>query len=265
MTQKAVLIFTKVPIPGFVKTRLAKDTSLSDKDVALIAEAMLKDTIVLSCKSDADRVELGFIPEDNFSKLESIIDSIKKDGYVTKSISYHLQEGSNFDEMFSSVVKKSFENNSDFLIVLGADLPYLGINIINYAFDQLSEANEKERMIMGPAGGGGIYLVGMTNSFDGNRFVEHSLFRGGVEISQFAKLCESEKIELILLPPFIDIDLEEDLVSLVSIINALEAAKTHKHLHFPKYTTEILRELGIFIDEIPGETRRRKIGKQKRD
>lgn len=265
MTQKVVLIFTKVPIPGFVKTRLVSGTCLSDKDGALIAEAMLKDTIVLACESDADRVELGFIPEDNISKLEKIVESVQKVGHITKSISYHVQEGSNFDEKFSSVVKKSFRNNADFLVVLGADLPYLDLNIINDAFNQLSETKKTERVVIGPAGGGGIYLVGMTRKFDGNRFIEHNLFRGGVEISQFIKLCNSENIELILLPPFIDIDLEEDLVSLISFIKALEVAKTHKYLHFPKYTSEILRELGIFIKETPGETRRRKIGKLKRD
>ena len=265
MTQKVVLIFTKVPIPGFAKTRLMEGTCLSDRDVALIAEAMLKDTIVLACKSNADRVELGFIPEDYFSKLEKIVDSVQKDGFLTKSISYHVQEGSNFDERFSSIVKKSFKNNVDFLVVLGADLPYLDSNIINYAFNQLSETNKKERVVIGPAGGGGIYLVGMTSKFDGNRFIEHSLFRGGVEISQFTKLCKSENFELILLSPFIDIDLEEDLVSLISFIEALEVAKTHKHLYFPKYTAEILKELGIIIKEIQGETRKRKIGKLKRD
>ena len=42
-----VLIFSKVPVPGLVKTRLTQNTVLSEKDTALIAEGMLKDTISL--------------------------------------------------------------------------------------------------------------------------------------------------------------------------------------------------------------------------
>ena len=43
--RKSVLIFIKVPTPGFVKTRLYLTTSLSEIEASLLAEAMLKDDL----------------------------------------------------------------------------------------------------------------------------------------------------------------------------------------------------------------------------
>ena len=263
MSQKSVLIFTKVPSPGYVKTRLTQGTSLTKNDVALIAEAMLKDTLGLASESNADKIEIGYIPEYNLSNLEKIVDSIRIDGYLTKSITYHLQNGSNFDERFSSVVNASFKNNTKFLVILGADLPYLDPLIINTAFKQLSKSKFKEKVAIGPANGGGIYLVGIRDSFDSEWFVKHNLFRGGVEVLQFINLCKQENIELNILPPLIDIDIEEDLVSLITFIEALTIAKNYQYFHFPRYTAKVLNELGLYIKEVPDETRKRKISKLK--
>jgi len=56
--KNVVIIFSKVPVAGTVKTRLIQDSSLDAEDAALLAEAMLKDTIVLSAESNAS--EIGF-------------------------------------------------------------------------------------------------------------------------------------------------------------------------------------------------------------
>ena len=54
----AVVIFTKIPIPGLVKTRLTRDTCLSELDSARLAEAMLKDTISLASMTLTDRIQI---------------------------------------------------------------------------------------------------------------------------------------------------------------------------------------------------------------
>ena len=188
MPKKTVLIFSKVPVPGLVKTRLTQNTCLSEKDAAMIAEAMLKDTISLSSQSQADQIYIGYFPQNQKSLLSDIVEKVRKDGNITQSIDYILQKGSNFDERFGSVVNSAFNHGANNLIVLGADLPYLEPTLLNKTFELLSSGNNKRKVIIGPANGGGIYLVGITQEFDFNWFSKYQLFRGGIEIIQFSNL-----------------------------------------------------------------------------
>jgi glycosyltransferase A (GT-A) superfamily protein (DUF2064 family) len=262
MPQNVVLIFSKVPVPGLVKTRLTENTCLSESDAALIAEAMLKDTIFLSSKSQTDQIYIGYIPQNKKSILSTIVEDVRRDGNLNKKVEYILQEGSNFDERFGSVVKSVIIKGAKNIIVLGADLPYLEPKILNKTFKILSGGNKKKKVVIGPANGGGIYLVGINNEFDFKWFNQYHLFRGGVEIIQFSRFCKARGIDLILLPAFGDVDLEEDLVSLIAYIEALSVSKANTGFFYPNYTARIIDELSLYIEEIKDNTRNRKIGKK---
>ncbi len=261
MIDSIIIIFTKVPSPGFVKTRLTLSKNITKVDAANLAEAMLKDTIALASESDTESIGIGFTPDDHRIKLEELINSIKNQKLKSKNLFYFSQSGSNFDQRFESVVKQAMEKGFKNIIVLGADLPYLDPKLINYSLNVLSTNSNDIIILIGPASGGGIYLVGLKNNFNPSWFTRYNLFRGGVEISQFVKMCERENLKLRLLPPRIDIDLEEDLVTLIAFIEALEAAENLTYYHYPEFTVEVIRNLGFKIKEIPGETRRRKIFK----
>ncbi len=263
MMKKSVLIFSKVPAIGFVKTRLSQTTILSDSEVNLIAEAMLKDTIIIASRSKANIIEIGYYPEHSFNKLEKIVDSIQKTHDLTIPISYHLQQGSSFDERFESVVQASIDNGNDFIVVLGADLPYMPSSLINSAFTHLNLKENLNNIVIGPAGEGGVYLVGLSRSFIPSWFRKFKLFTDGVEIIQIAKFCKLEEIELYLLTPLVDIDIEEDLVSLLAFIEVLKIAENNDNFHYPHYTIKAIESLGLYIKEIKGKTRDRTIGKYK--
>ena len=121
--ETAIIIFSKAPIPGLVKTRLTKGTCLNEKDTAIIAEAMLKDTIKLASASNANKIIIGFYPEDSLKILEEIVEKVRSDGFLDKNVLFFQQFGSNFDERFGFVIKEAFGDGIDILIVLGADLP----------------------------------------------------------------------------------------------------------------------------------------------
>ncbi|MHA1242109.1 MAG: TIGR04282 family arsenosugar biosynthesis glycosyltransferase [Promethearchaeota archaeon] len=261
MTKKSILIFAKVPTIGLVKTRLSQTTLLSDYEVSLIAKAMLKDTIVIASRSKADFIEIGYYPEQSFYDLKKIVESIQEANDITIPIYYHLQQGSSFDERFKSVVQASIDNGNDLIVVLGADLPYMPFSLINSAFNYLITENKVDNVVIGPTGEGGIYLVGLSRNFTPNWFTKYNLFTNGVEIIQFTKFCKLEKIQLSLLTPLIDIDIEEDLVSLLAFIEGLKIAENNDNFHFPYYTVKVLESLGVYVKEIKGKTRKRKIGK----
>ncbi|MFX1274740.1 MAG: DUF2064 domain-containing protein [Promethearchaeota archaeon] len=260
--KSAIIIFSKVPIPGLVKTRLVQDTCLTESEGALIAKAMLKDTIILASETKADRIQIGFFPEECYDIMSSIVNTIRVEGNFDKKVELYHQNGLNFDQRFASVVKQSLDTNVDYLVVLGADLPFLDPQIINRALDDLVANIDNKPLIIGPSNGGGIYLVGITKSFNPNWFVEHQLFNNGIELSQFTLFCKKNEFKLIVLPPYGDIDIEEDLVTLISYINVLSIAKETDGFHFPYYTAKIIDKLGIYIVEEQDQTRKRKIAKK---
>ncbi len=258
----AIVIFTKVPIPGSVKTRLAQNTCLTKFDTAKIAEAMLKDTICLASKTNADAIHIGCFPKKELDKLNEIIDLVKYKGNSNKPIELIIQKGSDFDQRFGSVVKESFRRKMSFIVILGADLPFLDPDIINKALDILSNKINKNPIIIGPSSGGGIYLLGITKFFNPNWFSEYQLFGSGLELSKFANFCANQKFQLISLPPYGDIDIEEDLVSLISYIEVLKNSEEIIGFYFPHYTSKIIEELGLYVIEEQNQNRRRKIAKK---
>ncbi|MFX0071070.1 MAG: DUF2064 domain-containing protein [Candidatus Hermodarchaeota archaeon] len=258
---KVVLIFTKVPIVGLVKTRLAHSTCLTEHEVVLLAEAMFKDTLTIASESNASRIDIGFTPEKEISVLKKIVKDVQNDGYFIKPVKYIIQNGENFDDRFGSVIKSSLNQGANEIVILGSDLPYLDPKIINNAFEYLIQ--NPKNLILGPASGGGIYLVGLTKIFNWRSFANYLLFRGGVEIIQFVNYCKTKKVPLIILPALSDIDLEEDLISLIAYIQALSISKKYKGFHYPMYSADVIKELGIIIENKDGQTRNRKIAKRR--
>ena len=263
--KSSIIIFSKAPVPGLVKTRLTQYTCLTEVESAQIARAMLKDTIKLASETIADRIQIGFFPAESNEIINEIVESVRADGYLNKNVEFFLQYGSNFDERFGSIVKEAFKTNMNSLIILGADLPFLDPQIINSALEDLAENIYKKPIIIGPSSGGGIYLVGITKDFNPNWFSKYHLFRGGIELSKFTSFCKNNEFKLITLPPYGDIDIEEDLVSLITYIEVLFASEKTKGFHFPYYTSRIIDELKLYIEEEQDQTRRRKIAKKRDD
>jgi glycosyltransferase A (GT-A) superfamily protein (DUF2064 family) len=263
--RSAIIIFTKIPIPGMVKTRLSQNTCLSDSDSCRIAEAMLKDTISLSSKTKVDRIQIGYFLEEKLNNLNKIIEDVRTDGKIIKPVDLILQKGLNFDERFGSVIEESFKKSIEILIVLGADLPFLDPEIINNALDNLILNTDKKPIIIGPSSGGGLYLVGITKDFNPSWFSAYQLFSGGLELSQFANFSKVHNLFLISLPPYGDIDIEEDLVSLISYISILKKSNKSIGFYFPYYTAKIIEELKLYIIEEQDQTRKRKIARRNDD
>lgn len=258
--KNTVIIFTKVPKVGLVKTRLAQTSTLSDAEVTSLAEAMLMDIILLSSELDIESICLGYYPEDKKDVLLKTIDFLLPEFNKEIKIELFPQSGNNFDERFYSVVKRAIKSGFEHMVILGADLPYLHPKLIKTTFDLLNKT-DSQNIVIGPAGGGGIYLFGLSKKFVPNWIIDHQLFKGGVEISQFVKFAKSMNIDIAILPPLIDIDVAEDLVSLLSIIELMSISNYEAYYHYPKYTAKLVKDLNLYIDQQNENTRGRTIKK----
>ena len=143
-----LLIFAKSPINGKVKTRLKKDTPLTDDDILKLYTAFLKDTIISASLSKAQKIYIAYYPEDSRGVMYDIVfqSSIFN---LQSSIELFPQSGNDFDDRLTNALQNIHNKSSDNIVILGSDSPHIQPSTINKAFKFLSTPNSELRTLMG--------------------------------------------------------------------------------------------------------------------
>ncbi|MGB5189737.1 TIGR04282 family arsenosugar biosynthesis glycosyltransferase [Robiginitalea sp.] len=147
---RALLIFTRNPVPGKCKTRLA----------ATIGDQAALDIYVFLLQHTA--TQCAGLP--GVKKIVYFSDSIG-DGAIwdTDTFDYRLQQGADLGLRMQQAFKDAFTAGYREVIVIGSDLLDLSTSDLQNAFDLLSE-NEA---VLGPAEDGGYYLLGLKKYMPG--------------------------------------------------------------------------------------------------
>lgn len=140
----ALILFVKDPVPGQVKTRLAK--AIGDQKACEVYRTLLKNTLDISLPLACP-------------KFVYYADAVNEDdqwnvpGYIKK-----LQEGENLGERMYNAFKDLFYLGFEKVIIIGSDCYDLSTEIIQEGFSQL----HTKKVVIGPALDGGYYLLGMS-------------------------------------------------------------------------------------------------------
>lgn len=140
----ALILFVKDPVPGQVKTRLAK--AIGDQKACEVYRTLLKNTLDISLPIACP-------------KFVYYADAVNEDdqwnvpGYIKK-----LQEGENLGERMYNAFKDLFYLGFEKVIIIGSDCYELNTEIIQEGFRQL----HTKKVVIGPALDGGYYLLGMS-------------------------------------------------------------------------------------------------------
>jgi rSAM/selenodomain-associated transferase 1 len=199
-------LFTKHPLAGQVKTRLAADSS--PEWAAAVAAAFLQDLLDRLADVQARRI-LAFTPADAAGYFTSLV---QNPFLLTPQCDGDLghRMAAFFDEQFQAGARA--------VVLVGTDSPTLPLNFIEQAFGELERAD----VVLGPATDGGYYLVGCAGSvppifegvpWGGNR----------VLLDTIARLTDTTH-RLALLPPWYDVDTIEDWWMLRGHLAALRRA-----------------------------------------
>lgn len=142
-THNLLLIFTRNPELGKVKTRLAK--GVGQENALTIYKQLLQHThdVVLQSKS-IKRVGYSVKVRDN-------------DIWETTSFEKFAQEGDDLGERMELAFSKAFSDGYKRVIIIGSDLYDLRPHHIEEAFTELIAHDA----VIGPAKDGGYYLLGM--------------------------------------------------------------------------------------------------------
>ncbi|APG61442.1 glycosyltransferase [Christiangramia salexigens] len=136
------MIFTKNPVAGKVKTRLAKD--LGNEKALKIYEFLLDHSAEITKDLDVDK---------QVFYSESVIEQDVWGADFSKK----KQRGKDLGERMYNAFREGFEDGYEQIIIIGSDLYQLNSLDLEKAFDEL-DSNE---FVVGPAEDGGYYLLGM--------------------------------------------------------------------------------------------------------
>lgn len=143
MSKNLILIFTRNPELGKVKTRLAKTVG---KESALkIYQYLLNHTEQTIKNSEADKAVYYSVKVRN------------NDIWDNSIYQKYLQQGDDLGVRMLNAFENAFQKNYKKVIIVGSDLFDLQAKHIEEAFHKL----EKNDLVIGPAKDGGYYLLGM--------------------------------------------------------------------------------------------------------
>lgn len=141
---RLLVIFTKNPEAGHVKTRLAH--TIGDNKALEIYEILRLHTARVATLVEADRMVFysRFIPS--------------VDLFIADNFSVGMQNGNDLGERMLHAIRNGFENGYHHVILIGTDCYELNSQILEKAFSALDGSDT----VIGPATDGGFYLIGMN-------------------------------------------------------------------------------------------------------
>lgn len=197
MQEQALIVFGKVPVPGFVKTRLA--ATIGIRASAILYRAFFRDSLASYTKIDAD-VRIYFSSNDR-----AIPDEL-----VLESMSPHFQRGNDLGQRMSNAFQETFTRGYARVVIVGTDHPTLPTSYIERAF---SELDGSKRVLIGPARDGGYYLLGLSAAepsiFAGMTYGHPDVYRQTIE------RAAATGLEVRVLPNWYDVDDADDLKQLI--------------------------------------------------
>jgi len=190
---KTVIIMTKVPIAGTVKTRL--QPYLSAEQCAALAECFLRDT-VKKVNSLKNKLIVAYSPIENRDILLEILPREKI---------FIEQKGATLGERMFHAFEFAFKRNSDSVVMIGTDSPTFPAEFISQAFNNLSETDA----VLGATIDGGFYLIGLRSLK--KELFENVEWSSPQTFEQTARNIKNANLNLSLLPVWYDVDTPEDL------------------------------------------------------
>ena len=191
----SIVMFSKAPEPGKVKTRLA--SHMSDLEAASFHEAFVLDTIDTLAGIEDTKKYLACHPDREhvfFQELEESFD-----------IKTFNQEGKDLGERMGNAFRYLRKMGHKEIVIIGSDSPTLPSEILDEAFERL-KGND---LVVGPSIDGGYYLIGISGKvpdlFSGIGWGTDNVF------DETLKKAKESRLDFSLLPFWYDIDTINEL------------------------------------------------------
>ena len=196
-----LIIFTRYPEPGVTKTRMIP--ALGTKGAADLQREMTEHLIANVAALEARRFWTVEIRFDGGSQE-------RMRSWLGPAFTYTRQGEGNIGQRMQKALGDGFQNGSTAVVIIGSDIPEITRVIIEGAF----EALKHNKLVLGPAGDGGYYLIGLHKAAENLAFAElfKSISWGTHQVlSQTIAAADRLGIDYALLDTLNDVDRPADL------------------------------------------------------
>lgn len=262
----ALLLFSKLPEPGKVKTRLTplKDGVFPPEDAAELYACMLLDVIDVCMAAfsqldreagarhegpgdrEAYRLVVSTTPAESVSPMRALLD---ENGPWPYPVDVIADAGASFDEHYNDAFEQTWEMGADCILSMGADMPALTVDDVVRGFEALwSQASAGGGIVLAPDQEMGVSVVGWTRDTD---FDHTGVFynpSGLTVLPAYIAKARAANVPATYLPPVPDVDTMADLMHNVTLVEALCYCTEADGGPAPHRTAAKLAELGI--DEV---------------
>jgi len=149
-TRGVLLIFSKPPVPGQVKTRLIP--GIGRRRAASLYQDMLTRTLITARKADFSAIQVwvnGNVNHRYFTRLQN-----------RHNVTLYKQRGKDLGQCMSNAFNTVLRRYH-YAVLIGSDCPSLSCSDLQLATEYLEN---KADVVLGPADDGGYYLIGMSKS-----------------------------------------------------------------------------------------------------
>ncbi|MDR2109652.1 MAG: DUF2064 domain-containing protein [Coriobacteriales bacterium] len=274
----ALLMFSKPPIPGLVKTRLTSEKGgiFTEEEAAELFHRSLFDVMELCIRAvdqleaeDAERAaqdpqvprhEYGFFisttPEENVLRMREFFEAA---GAWPREFTYLTDAGANFDEHFDDAFQQVFAAGYDSVLSVGGDIPLLPLSHITTAFRWLQhflENSDRGGLIQAPCQECGVSLIGWTRNTPIDHQGVYYNMTGRPALDAYVEKAAENDVPLASLAPVADIDDVQDLAHAVSLARSVAyGAQFQPDLYVPERFLAYVDWRGIHVGTPPNEDR----------
>ncbi len=149
--RKRLIIFTRYPEPGTTKTRMIPELGVEG---AADLQRRMTDHLVLKVKTLIEQRSLAVE-----IRFEGGSERLMRE-WLGPSFSYRRQGRGDIGRRMERAIADGFQDGCESVVIIGSDIPDISSAIIHQAFEEL----QKNNLVLGPAGDGGYYLIGMQKA-----------------------------------------------------------------------------------------------------
>lgn len=277
MTEKkhALLLFSKPPIPGLVKTRMTKANGgiltpeqsaeffrrslydVSELAMHALMELQAANEAAVAADPSLDKVTYDFFvsttPAENIELMKKTYDEI---GPWPLEVHYISDKGSTFDDHFDDAFAQIFALGYESIVSVGGDIPTMPKSHIVQAFQWLDyfQSIGKPGFVQAPCQECGTSLVGFSrNTPIDNQGIYYNL-DGRAALDGYMEKLRGKDIPSAYFSPVADVDETTDLAHAVSCMRAIkEAARYQTDLFVPQRVLDWVDFMGITVSTPPND------------
>lgn len=276
MTEKkvALLIFTKPPLEGIVKTRMTTEYGgfltmaqaaqfykccfydVCELGMHALIELQRENDALVEADPSATKITYDFfVSTTPAESLPAVQDLFEEIGPWPMDVHFVVDVGTTFDEHFNDAYKKIFALGYEAIVAIGGDVPTMPKAHVKQAFEWLEyfQASGTPGFVMAPCQECGTSLVGYSYNTPMNHDGVYYNMDGRPALDGYVEKIIENDVPTAYFDPVADIDEVTDLAHAISCMKAIREAAKYQPLYVPIRTLTWVENMGISISTPPND------------